>query len=151
MGQDDIMKKIKLLLYNDIELLDLMNLPPKDRILTKFRDKYCVSGLLSSNLSDNTLPVRLVISWLSTKSTSNPNIALRPLCIEVYVQRNIEYTATKNALDRRQDLITKRIKVLLQEKRIEGFKLRATEIGDLTSNSIDYVRSFITFQTKYIF
>jgi hypothetical protein len=152
MGQNEILRSIKLALFKDKELLTLMGIPIEHQNnLTMFRDKYCVSGPLSSNLVEKDLTSRLVIYWNETDHTNNDYVGIRPITFEVYVQRSSEYNASTNAFDRRQDLIVNHIKRKFNHVRMEGFEMWVDLVGDLTSNSIDYVRSFVRFNMKYIF
>ena len=152
MGQNEVLRSIKLALFKDKELLTLMGIPEeKQNDIMLFRDKYCVSGPLTSNLVERDLTSRLVIYWDETDATNNEYIGIRPLVFEVYVQRSSEYNASNNALDRRQDLIINHIKRKFNHTRVEGFEMWVELLGDLTSNSLDYVHSFIRFNMKYIF
>ena len=152
MGQDDLFKTFMFTMFNDAELKQLMAIPQKDfNSLPAFINKYCVSGLLSSTLVDSDIPVRIVVGWLSTSETKNPYVAIRRLNFDIYVQKNYEHNVTHNMLERRQDKIQKRLKRLFHDKVISDFKVRAYDLGDLTSNNLDYVRSYISFTMKYIF
>lgn len=152
MAQDDILKTVIATMFNDTELKHLMAIPKKDfNSLPSFINKYCVSGLLSSTLVDSDIPVRIVVGWLSTSETKNPYVSLRRLNFDIYVQKNYERNVTNNILDRRQDKIQKRLKNLFHDKLVSEFKVRAYDLGDLTSNNLDYVRSYISFTMKYIF
>lgn len=152
MAQDDILKNLMLILFNDEKLKDLMAIPIADRNdLILFRDKYCIADVNASASVDNTIPCRLVLSWLSIQQTRNADVAIRPLNVDIYTQKKRQYDVTNNALDRRQDMVTKRIKQLIHNERISDFLFRSLNLGDLLSGNLDYSRCFILFNVKYIF
>lgn len=153
MGQKDITKAIRLLLFNDEKLMDLMMVPADKRDdLVSFRDEYCVVGLDNApNVIADNVPVRLVLGWASASDTNNPSVLLRKLRFEIYVSLTYQYEESDNVLDRRTELITNRIIYLLSEKRIEGFKLKVADLGDLDTFSYDYTRSFVTFTVKNVY
>lgn len=151
MGQSEILSDLQLLLFKDTILKNLLALPDTTKLVA-FRDKYCIAGYNASELVDNTIKSRLVISWAKTTSLSNPETAIRTLCFDIYVQKDIVYTASeRSALVRRQDLIQRRIKQLLHNQRVAGFKFKCTGLNDALSSNTDYAKAFILFDVKYIF
>ena len=147
------MKDVRLLLFNDNELMDLMLIPEDKREdLVSFRDEYCVVGLNNSpNVITSDIPVRLVLGWSSGSMTNNPNVLLRKVRFEIYVSLTYEYEETENVLDRRAELIESRIIYLLSNKKIQGFKFNLADVGDLDTFSYDYTRSFVTFTVKNVY
>lgn len=152
MGQFEIQKQIMLLLFNDNELKNLLNIPIADfGNIVAFRDKYVLCDVMSSTIIDPTLSCRLILSWNKMSETHNPNVKVRPLNIDIFVNKKHQYTSDKNAFIRRQDKIAHRIKHLLHDKKIEGFRFLTIDMGDLLSNSTDFYRGYIQFSVKHIF
>lgn len=130
-----------------------MKIPEEEKFdLITFRDKYCVTGLDNApDVIDSHIPVRILVGWTTASATTNPSVLLRKLSFEIYVNKMYEYDDVNNALDRRADLIIKRLRYLLLHSRVEGFLFKVADLGDLNSFSYDYSRSFITFTVKNIF
>lgn len=151
MGQSEILSDLQLLLFKDTELKNLMALPNTTKLI-EFRDKYCITSYNSSEMVGSDIPTRLVVSWIKTLNLSNPETAIRTLCFDIYLRKDLVYGAsTKSALIRRQDLIQKRIKKLLHNQRIAGFKFKCTGLNDALSGNVDYHKAFILFDVKYIY
>lgn len=151
MAQVDQLKAIRLLLFNDEKLKELMAIPEKDFYsLIAFRDKYCIVGAGTFENIEIDIPVRLIIYWADMSMTNNHMVTYRPLDIEIWVQRSKEYGVSNNVLDRRQELIAQRIKELICKDRIEHFKFYMDEMHDMRSNTQDYNRYYIRFRVKYI-
>lgn len=151
MAQVDQLKAIRLLLFNDDELKELMAIPEDDfHSIIAFRDKYCIAGAGTYENIEMDIPVRLLVSWATMSQTNNNYVNYRPLDFEIWVQRSKEYGVTNNVFDRRQELIADRIKHLLTKNRIEHFKFIFDDMNDMRSNTQDYNRFFIRFRVKYI-
>ena len=151
MAQADQLKAIRLLLFNDEKLKELMAIPEKDfNILIAFRDKYCVAGAGTFENIELDTPCRLIIYWDAMSATNNHMVTYRPLDIEIWVQRSKEYGVSNNVLDRRQELIASRIKHLITRDRIEHFRFTLENHHDMRSNTQDYNRYFMRFRVKYI-
>lgn len=131
-----------------------MGIPDEDRDnLIAFRDKYCISDLNATEIADETLLSRILVNWdeNGVGETDNSEVILRTLMIKVFVRKTDQYNAGSNALDRRQDMIVKEITKLLHNNLISGFKFKAFNQADLYSNSIGYVKCFVSFRVKHIF
>ena len=151
MAQEDQLKAIRLLLFNDEKLKELMAIPEDDYYsIIAFRDKYCIAGAGTFENIEMDIPVRLLLFWSTMTQTNNNFVNYRPLDIEIWVQRSHEYGVTNNVFDRRQELIASRIKYLLTKDRIEHFKFVFDDMNDMRSNTQDYHRFFIRFRVKYI-
>lgn len=151
MAQSDQLKTIRLLLFNDDELKELMAIPEKDfNSIIAFRDRYCIAGAGTFENIEIDNPARLIIFWSDMSNTNNHMVMWRPLDIEIWVQRSKEYGVTNNIFDRRQELIAARIKKLLGEKKIEHYKFHFEEMYDMRSNTQDYNRFFMRFRVKYV-
>lgn len=151
MGQSEILSNIQLRLFRDEQIRTLLALPTGIK-LASFRDKYCIASYNATEVLDKDTKCRLVISWTKTTALSNPEVAIRTLCFDIYVPRELVYTASKhNALLRRQDLIQRRIKQLLHNQSIADFKLKCTGLNDALSSNVDYAKAFILFDVKYIY
>lgn len=146
-----------LLLFKDEKLKELLDIPEKDRNnLALFRDKYCTQGFGTSELVSSDLPVRIQVYWSTSARTNTTRVFLRTLTFDVYVQRSQIYNALPkdvplSALRRRQDLISERLRNLLNRKRIEGFLFAVEDEYDANSNTLDYSRKFIDFDIKHIY
>jgi hypothetical protein len=151
MGQKDEMRSIRLQLFNDTTVKDLMGIPEEDyNNIFAFRDNYCIAGYGTYEILTMPLTSRILMYWDDLTDTKNHKVGVRPLIFEIWVQNSKQYGVTGNIFDRRQDLIAERIKKLFNGKRIEGFLFWFSDMGDLHSNTQDYIRMFIRFEVKYI-
>lgn len=151
MAQEDQLKSIRLLLFNDTELKELMAIPENDfNSIIAFRDLYCIASAGTYENIEIDQPCRLIIFWNDMSTTNNHMVNYRPLDMEIWVQRSYEYGVTNNVFDRRQDLIAARLKKLICSSRIEHFKFQFDDMYDMRSNTQDYNRYFVRFRVKYI-
>ena len=103
---------IRNVLFQDQKLLDLM-LIPKGTDILKFQDKYFIRDGSTDELLTNE-KVRIV--WHDDKMSRGMNsnhVFGHFKTFDIYVNEDVEHTATKDRLQSRQVLIAERIKYLL--------------------------------------
>lgn len=135
--QDNWNNVLRNVIFPDEKLKDLM-LVPKGTDILKFEDKYFIRDGSTDELLTNE-KVRIVHNDTQGFDTFNPHVKGKYRNFDIYVSKDVEYTADNDRLRSRQVMIAERLKyLLLRHKVVEQIGFRYQDEYDLWTKTVGY-------------
>ena len=133
--------------FQDAPLKAQMCVPPKTTI-NQFIENYLIEDAGTDQLLTNE-QVRVVYYDSEGTGTGNKNVLLHYKEFDIYVKKNVVYTATGDRLKSRAKLIAERLKyLLLKNEHIHNLHFEFNNEFDMWTKTVGYVRYHIVFSYK---